>query len=164
MWPQHGVQGGSSGRWDGKVSWGQSRKGLERPNEEPVLDSVPREGDLTGEAGAVPAPSQPPLSAGPGEGHGAETGRGVIAWLVSSPGNKVSCNSDRESAFPLSIIHREKCNSTGLGGGNGRQEGIFHDTLGSALLFPSPRNTPDKFPNDTRVSYQISCRQFHSIM
>lgn len=48
MWLQRRVQGGSGGRWDGKVSWGQSRKGLERHSEEPVLDSVPRESDLTG--------------------------------------------------------------------------------------------------------------------
>lgn len=48
MWPQPRVHEGSGGRWDGKVSWGQSRKGLERHSEEPVLDSVPRGSELTG--------------------------------------------------------------------------------------------------------------------
>lgn len=87
-------------------------------------DGTERYRGVRGPAG--PAPPRPPLGAGP---------RWQRQRLVSSPGNKVSCNSDRESAFPLSIIHSEKCDSTGLGG-NGRREGIFHDTLGSALLSP----------------------------
>lgn len=78
----------------------------------------------------------------------AEESAGSTARLVSSPGNKVSCNSDHESAFPLSIIHSKKCNSSGLGG-NGRKGGIFHDTLGSALL--SPHET-------LRISSQITLR------
>lgn len=57
-----------------------------------------------------------------------------------------------ESAFPLSIIRSQKCNSTELGvWKKGRNIPWHRQALLLCSPFPS-RNTPDKLQNDTQIS------------
>ena len=57
----------------------------------------------------------------------AEEGAGSTARLVSSPGNKVSCNSDPWISIS-SVNNTQQEMQQHRAWGNGRKEGIFHDT------------------------------------
>lgn len=96
------------------------------------------------------------LGAGLGAGHVAENWqRNRVATLLGlflHQETRFPVTHTHESAFPLSIIHSKKCNSTGLGGMEEKKE--YSMTLLSSALLSSP--------DTLLISSQMTLR-FHKI-